>query len=399
MLPHHKIYQSEEFVDRRTEIDRIQKFLAEKSRGVLIIEGERGAGKSSLLFTLFQMFQRQSGLQPFLISLLPYAAPEFVANENIWLNPEREFHLQDLSALLEKLTRYLQIDIIQSQNPDVQKDYLARGLAYRIEKTPPILFVDSIFECSEEIRIAIEKFILTPLLTSEKIFIILSGRGKRPSWSRPELQNAEIIPLFPLEEMYVEEQLMKMKSARARQYKEISELSGGYPLVVRVIGGSEKEPADALNEAIDIIIKETLPKTLPEGKVLDENKYIDIRSQIEKLSLVQIPYRITDVEEYLFPGDPEQRKKTNQLINILLASYIIRYEGKGYQLNKSITYPIRKWLGAKKQISMYQKYIADLGNASKKLQAAYPSAQEWYQRMLPEPASHDISVASNALRP
>jgi hypothetical protein len=216
-------------------------------------------------------------------------------------------------------------------------------------------------------------------LASERVFIVLSGRGKRPVWSRPELQNAEIVPLPPLIKEHVKEQLEKMKSRYTSKYEKIADLSGGYPLIVRVMGESKKELPEALNDAIDIIIKDTLPESEKE-----EKRYSEIRAQIEKLSLVSIPYRIPDIEEYLYPNDPDGRAKTNQLISILLASYILRYEGKGYQLSRSITHPIQSWLMMSKQQTEYYQYLTLLNQVSNKLQKEYPSARQWYQRMLPE---------------
>ena len=158
------------------------------------------------------------------------------------------------------------------------------------------------------------------------------------------------------------------------------------------MGESEKEPSDALNDAIDVLVKEILPEN-------EKGRYVDIRVQIEKLSLVNIPFRIPDVVGYLHPDDPEQHSKTNNLINLLLASYILRYEGKGYQLNHSITHPIRKWLALQKQQPEYHKYLGQLNQVSMKLQEAYPSAQKWYQRMLPESFSgNNISIPPHHLR-
>lgn len=251
-------------------------------------------------------------------------------------------------------------------------------MAHRASKTVPVLLVDSIYECPENIRIEIEKYILIPLLTSERVFIILSGRGKPPVWSRPELQNAEIISLPPLAENHIKEQLEKIDSDRASEYRKIADLSGGYPLISRVMGKSKRELPDALNEAIDIIIKDTLP----EAERKDE-RYTEARLQIEKLSLVGIPFRIPDVEDYLYPNDPEQRTKTNNLINLLLRSHILRHEGKGYQLNQSIVHPVRKWM-LLRQPSEYQPNLKQLERVSRKLQEDYPAAKALYQRMLPQ---------------
>lgn len=374
MLQSYKAFNSTEFVDRDEEFWRVQAFLKERSRGVIIYEGARGSGKTSLLLEMYRRFLKQPELRPFLISLSPYSALEFETNKNLWIR-EKEFRSKDIPALLNQLAGSLEIEFIQSDDREIQKEYLARGLAYRDSNTVPVLLVDSIYECSEEIRTEIEKYVLAPILTSERVFILLSGRGKRPIWSRPELQMAEILELPPLKGLFVKEQLEKMGSARVVEYEQITDLSNGYPLIVRVMGESVKEPLVALSDAIDIIITDTLP----ENNLID-GRYDELRIQIEKLSMVNIPFRIPEIEEYLFPNDPERRAETNNLINLLLASHILRYEGKGYRLNPSIVHPIRNWLALQGQGSAY---LRELQEISAKLQNEYPSAKAWYQQMIP----------------
>ena len=69
MLPSYKTFRSIEFVNRNTEIDRAQAILSDRKRGVIIFEGERGTGKTSLLLELCRRFQKQPDLSPFLINL------------------------------------------------------------------------------------------------------------------------------------------------------------------------------------------------------------------------------------------------------------------------------------------------------------------------------------------
>ncbi|NWG34448.1 MAG: hypothetical protein HXY42_08410 [Chloroflexi bacterium] len=387
----YNVFHSAEFTDRDSEFERVLTILKEKSRGAVIFEGARGSGKSAFLLELYRRLHEQSEIRPFLIGLFPYSADEFKEKENIRLNSERAFERQDIPDVLNRLARYLEIDFIESDDLSFQKDYFARGLAYRTTKTVPVLLVDSVYECPEEVRVEIEKYIFAPLLASERVFLILSGRGKRPIWSSPELQTAEILTLDPLDKDNVKDQLVRLEKAGKSkrdesEYDEIAELSCGYPLIARVMAESEKKSlTDALDEAIDIMIKDTLPE--PER---EEKKYSQTRSQIEKLSLVDIPFRIPDVEAYLFPDDPERRAKTNELVALLLASGLLRYEGKGYQLNPSVTHPIRKWLARKEQ---YSNYFVQLTKVSEDLQEAYPSAKAWYQRMLPKegsPSDHTL---------
>lgn len=392
MLQPYKVFNSAEFTDRDSEFERVDTILKEKNRGVLIFEGERGSGKTTFLLELYRRLHEQSEWRPFLISLFPYSAPEFKSNKNIWLNAERPFQKDDIPNVLNRLARYLEIETIETEDRDFQKDYFARGLAYRASKTVPILLADSVYECPDETRIDIEKYILTPLLASERVFIVLSGRGKRPIWSRPELRDPEIIELPPLQRDFVIQQLEKLKKQKKAkrdpvEYDVIADLSDGYPLIVRVLAESEeKSLTDALDKAIDIIIKDALPEPEQEDK-----KYLQTRPLIEKLALVDIPFRIPDVEEYLYGNDKERRAKTNDLIALLLASHLLRYEGKGYHLNQSIVKPIRRWLASKRQGAEYRE---QLQKVSAKLQEAYPSAKAWYQRMLPQETSLPGNIVS-----
>lgn len=380
----YKEFNSAEFTDRTLEFKRVEAILKEKNRGAVIFEGERGSGKTTFLFELYHRLQERSELRPFLISSFPYSAPEFESHKNIWISSERTFQKEDIPEALNRLARYLEIDAIESDDREFQKDYFARGLAYRSSKTVPVLLADSIYECPEETRIEIEKYILAPVLASERVFVILSGRGKRPVWSRPELRDAEIIELNSLEHDFVIDQLNKLKQQRklkrsASEYEAIFDLSGGNPLIVRIMAETEgkRTLSTALNDAIDVMIQDTLP----EGDQKDEKRYLETRSQIEKLALVDIPFRIPDVEAYLYPDDAEGRAKTNSLVSLLLTSHIARYEGKGYQLNQSIVHPLRKWLALQGRDVEYRNRLQEV---SLKLQEEYPAAKAWYQRMLPK---------------
>ena len=387
MLPPYKIFLSAEFTDRDTEFERIEAFTKERNRGVLIFEGERGSGKTTFLFELYRRLHEERELRPFLVSLFPYSASEFESNKSCWLNAERQFQKDDIPDTLNRLANYLEIDAIETNDRDFQKDYFARGLAYRSATNTPVLLVDSIYECPNDIRIEFEKYILAPILASERVFIILTGRGKRPIWSRPELRDADIIKLEPLKPNFVVEQLDNLKKQGRlkrdpNEYETRADLSGGYPLIVRVMAESNKQLSAALDDAINIIIEETLPER---GRGNLEN----IRPFIEKLALVDIPFRIPDVDEYLYGDDHDRRSKTNYLVNLLLESYLLRYEGKGYQLGQSVVHPIRKWLALKGRDSEYMERLQQI---SMKLQEEYPTAKAWYQQMLPEKTSLPKSI-------
>jgi len=371
-----KTFSSKEFVNRSREIESVFDAIKSKSKGVLIFEGDKGSGKTTLLFELYRRLSEDSALSPFLVSLSAYSAPEFTTKPTGCWVEQKDFTRDDVMPLLKAVAKHLDVDFIETDQKDLQKEYLAKSFATRnASASAPVLLVDSIYECSEELRNEIEKYIFSSILSSEKVFLILSGRGKRPVWVRQELQTAEISPLSNLAEDYVKEMLKKIKSPRVSQYKEISRLSGGYPLIARVMGTSNKDLPEALSDAIDMMLADAMPS---------EKDWETIRAQVEKLSLVNITFRISDVEDYIFPNEKDRHIKTVQVIEKLNDANLMRYEGKGYQLNKSLLFPLRNYILEKQNSEEYQSYIRDLEEVSQHLQTEYPAAKSWYQRMVPE---------------
>jgi len=380
-----KVFRSSEFVNRAEDVALIEKMINENKKGVFIFEGDKGSGKTTLLFEIYRRLSLQTNLKPFLLSLFSYSAPEF-DDASCWVK-ERDFATTDIPDVMKAITQHLKVDNLDQSAPEeLKKDYLARNLVYRNPSDPiPVLLVDSIYECKEEVRNEIENSILTPLLASERVFIILSGRGNQPIWSRPEIQNAEFRMLSSLEESHVREFLDKIYSPYLEDYKEIYRLSLGYPLIVRLMGSTEKKSDKslqaALSDAIDIIIQDALP----EEEKKDQKQYLELRTKIEKLSLVGIDFREADIQDYLYPyleeGQSDKRDKTRKLFNILLQSNLLRYEAKGYQLNRSISRPIKILLKEDPTTSKYDEYFRELEAVSKRLQEDFPSAREWYRGM------------------
>lgn len=368
----YKIFRSSEFVNRQSEINELENAFSIQQRGVFIFEGDRGSGKTSLALELFRRFLERSDLMPFFVGLLPYHAPEFENMSNCWLQ-EKNFEETDISNILGKLTTFLNIQTVQSNDINVQKEYLARDLALNESVKTPVLLVDSIYECGEEVRQSIERYLLTTLLTSKRIFIVLTGRGKRPIWGNPDLQNAEIRTLEPLIENSVRELLEKTNSEHKTEHKKISRLSGGYPLIVRILGQQMGSPENALDQAIKIILSETL---------VSGDEYQAERHQIEKLALLAIPFRVPEIEDYLY-GDTTEEKRlyATNLIKKLLDRRILKYENGGYQLNLSIAYPIRQWFGLDANLQKRQDLLGKMKNALESLKSKYPEATQRYQKM------------------
>lgn len=363
----YKTYKSEEIVSR-PEVERLTGQIKNKPKGVFVLEGDRGAGKTSTLLTLYRHYLQIPGYIPFFIGLFPYSAPEFTRHDTLWLT-DKKFTEADIPALLQRITRILEIDFIESRDPEYQREYIAKQLANRASASTPVILIDSIYECAETVRSQIEQDIILPLLASSQVAILLSGRGKRPNWSSPELRNAEIIKLKLPDEEFVREQLAKMKSRHVNEYEQIARWSGGCPLVVRILGKAEKVSLEVLDQAIKVLISESLSDEGAES-------YDEMRAAIEKLALLEQTFREGDVQNYLYPGDSEKRTKTARVTRLLLESYLLEWdaegERRGYRLNQTIAMPVKAWL-LEQPDERGKQYKKDWENSVEILVNTYPS--------------------------
>lgn len=368
----HKIFRSHEFTNRDAEKEQVDLQVRRRTPGVVIYEGDRGAGKTCLLFELFRILNDNPDVQCFLVSLMPYQADEFADLKNVWL-AEDALNQGKVEELLAQISEYFEITPRPDNAPDMLKEYLARGLAQMPSGKFPVLLVDSIYECDAEVRNLLERLILIPIISSDRALVILSGRGRQPTWSHPGLRSAEVHSLAPFTPQQVSQQLANFESPHTGKFAEIHQLSAGYPLMVRLLGQDKRAPSKSLNEAIEVLVRETLPSQVD---------YQHTRQMIEKLVLIQVPFRPLEIEDYLYPSDEDKKLKTKVILDILLKSNVMRYEQGGYKLNDSIRIPILEYL---KLFTKTQKtrtqYANQLKQAYVSLANAYSDAREYYEEL------------------
>ncbi|MEJ5223062.1 MAG: AAA family ATPase [Anaerolineales bacterium] len=371
MLPDikYRIYTPDEWTER-TQWGEILEKIEAAPRQVIILEGDRGVGKTYLLMHLFEYYQRDPKVSPFFIGLDKYEAPHFLNANNFWQSVERKFQPEDVKDLLEKIAKYLEVKDFQALDDENKSEYLAKQLAQAQREQRLLVLVDSIYECTDDIRQQVEQNILKPLLSSNQITIILSGRGRRPVWINPEFRNATIIPLQPEGKKFVSQQLEKMRSKHVSEAQKIFEWSDGCPLVVRLLGKSDAVNRDALGRAIDVLIRDSLPEKI-EGL-----QYEEIRRGIEKLALFNdSAYRELEIAGYLYPdvSAPESRTKTKKLVNVLLESALLQWDEDqgGLVLNKTIAHTLQKWFEVEEGQQTFQEYSEVWEQTAKNLAAKY----------------------------
>jgi hypothetical protein len=366
----YRIFLTKRLVPRNERKTLLAK-ISERKKRVFVVEGDRGSGKTYFLLDLYHEFisTLQDNYKPFFVGLFPYEMPEFKQKENLWLSSMTEFTLEDIDNLLKRICKSLGIEYIEGLEEN-RPEYMARSLA-RMQKKQgrtSVILVDSIYECDEKVRTAIEKYILLPFLAAENTVIILSGRGKRPVWTNPELRDPETIPLDEVSPEFVKNQLEKMESKHVQQAAQIFKWSGGYPLLVTLLGQAEELSIQTLKQAIEILIQDTLPSLvsdLPQDTIF---------RCIQKLSLLSRPFRIPDVEAYLFPADEQKRVNTDKLVKVLLQSYLLSWgspKGRnGYLLNESIAHPVRELLN--ESPDLIEQYKQEWNSSVNDLQSAFP---------------------------
>lgn len=381
----YKTYRSEEVVLRPDVQQDILEKAGKKPKEIFILEGDRGAGKTTALLGLYKHYQSQDSFTPFFIGLFPYEAPEFARADNLWISssPDGNLEEKDVVKLLRKMTDYLSIKFIKSLDDESQREYLSQELSKRQARKRLVLIVDSIYECSDETRRKLENYFLIPALSSNEVTIILSGRGRRPAWVSPEFRAAQIVPLSLFDEKQVKEQLEKFHSKHIDKWEKIKDWSGGCPLVVRILGSGDEVDLQQLSKAINILIQDALKPHKLEGQLSIEK----IRAHIEKLSLFKETFRELEVVDYLF--DPEQTDKrvsTRQVIATLLESNLLTWddggERRGLRLNETVAYPTQKWvsLGIGERL---KKYHLDWEKTIELLSDAYPNVKkDEYRKML-----------------
>lgn len=70
----YKTYKSEEIVSR-PEVEYLIGQIKNKPKGVFVLEGDRGAGKTSILLTLYRYYLQTPGYVPFFRWAFPLQRP------------------------------------------------------------------------------------------------------------------------------------------------------------------------------------------------------------------------------------------------------------------------------------------------------------------------------------
>ncbi len=348
-------YQPNLFINRENEINTalagIESFHIDRSRDrALIFTGVRRVGKTWFSLHLARTLIPASALGTFFVSLLPVAEGGKPGAGEWW--PETELPrsepdqssdgqgLEILTGLLDKISQHWQTTPIKTGDLDDKSKYLQRDVSELPADQTLVLIIDSAYESPPGLFGLFQRYILTPLTHTSRVFTIITGRGTPPLWSSPYLRTAPTIKMVPFRPNQIARLLADPRlPQRPAEGETIAEISGGYPGTARLIAESAHEdPYDAI------------PGVLEE--LLADVPHVDwkiVRLYLDRICVFTRPFKESEVDALLQQmNDQEISLEDARLANDrLIEIHLLEWHSGGYELNESIRIPLEKYLKRK----------------------------------------------------
>ena len=254
LQPKRLAYHHEKFVNRDQELEKVldlvQRWLREgwSERRTIIFHGQRGTGKSWLLY---EIIYRLADMEALLC--LPFELDTYADQK-----PQ-----EAVKAIMQKVYQAVspgydaQSLLIVKTETDLSR--LAEGLVSQVRQNGDalILFLDHVDESDQTLLETLEDHLLGPLIGEPTVLLFLAGRGRQHNWKRPELRLKSVdIDLNPFETPHTRAQLSRQVPEAVANAEEIQALGHGYPWSSYILGSRLSDPVNALNECINFLLDE-----------------------------------------------------------------------------------------------------------------------------------------------
>lgn len=217
-------YSPDKFVDRETELERLQKRVralieGRNGHGVIIFTGERGVGKTWLrAHWQEQLRQEQEKVLVIWVDLKKY-----VGKDAAWTV---EDILRQVSKRTEGPDKLLGLDLAE-----ISRNVLKHLREKVLRKQGLILFVDHVYESEWALLPILEDYLLAPLAAEPRVLIVLAGRGRLYPWKTLELGvRADMVELSPFDEKFTKEQLERQVREPRLEASAIHSITEGNPM-------------------------------------------------------------------------------------------------------------------------------------------------------------------------
>ncbi len=243
-------YAASKFVDRENEIALVMDRARAIAQGcpvegrVIVFAGERGLGKSWLLYYLRDQLTSVKDLSVYALSLKRYTTtpvPDLIVNDI----------LTDFARTIFPGKRWT--------SPAGLRQELWVELRALLQAEVLAVLVDEVHEADPRLLDELERYFLGPLALEPRVLIVMTGRGRLHLWRTPELRlKAVVKELQPFADVdCTKEQLTRQQKKAAPRASEIHSLSNGNPLANYLLA-AYSDPIAALDQVIEGML-EPLP--------------------------------------------------------------------------------------------------------------------------------------------
>jgi len=342
------LYNPASFVNRDREIDAakggIDRFKKDRNQPrAMLFMGVRYVGKTWFSLHLARTIIPEMRIPTFFISLLKVHEGGEPGPGEWWLESEIEDDEQRLAALsdlLDKMACYWGTTDVKAGGLDDKSKYIQRDISELSESKTLVLIIDSAHESQKNLFDLLQRYVITPLTHTNRVFTIITGRGTPPTWDSPYLRTANSAQIIPFETDDVGKQL---KISRLRHRKEesyqIAEISGGYPGTVRLLAESaENDPYDAIPGVLEKLLEDVPP-----------TYWNIVYRYLERICVFKRPFRVSEAEALLerFTGEKLVPEDVKEAHDTLIDIHLMEWRSGGYELNESIKIPLQKYLQRK----------------------------------------------------
>lgn len=339
------LYASTAFIDREKEKKAAKKGLGSfhkdrKKPRTMIFTGVRFVGKTWFSLHLARTIFPEMNIPTFFISLLPVPEGGEPEAGEWWFDEEpkgTEDKLAEIGNLLDKMARHWGTTEAKEGKLDDKRMYLQQNISELPDSKSLVLIIDSAHESEEEYFTLLQRYVISPLTYTSRVYTIITGRGTPPTWDSPYLRTADSQEIEPFEAEDVGKQLgTPQLKHRSEECDLIAEISGGYPGTVRLLAESDK---DDLYDAIPDVLKNLLEDVSPP-------QWNNVREYLDLISLFTKPFRETEAETLLNQIREEKSIDIDVRAahSVLIDIHLMEWRSGGYELNKSIRAPVKIYL-------------------------------------------------------
>lgn len=231
-----------------------------------------------------------------------------------------------------------------------------------------VLILDHVNRLDRITMDLVDQFLILPLSQLPQVVLVLNGRQDAPTWKSSQVRFMAVeMDLCPFPEEVIREQVNRLNPSALVLISQIENLSGGYPLVTRLLTEAITAGATNLNDALTKCVNEILAE-VPAGPPPDPPNAPPLRECIKALAI------LSDFDddrnkfflaEFLHKPDLQDNKPRwhRKLNRALLDTQLVKpYRAGvgGYAVDAAVCHVVEAWLRETQQEEWIRRHCLAL---------------------------------------